>query len=182
VPTLAGRHGVVVGCGVMGLLNLAAARAMGAARLSAVEPDPGRRSLAGVCGADTALTPEEAGRQLRHAADFVVIGPGFPEVVQQSLQYVRPGGVAVLFTPTATGVLTPLDLGELYFREVTLAPSYSCGPDDTRQAAELLRSGVVNPLPIVTHRFSLLQMQEAFDTARRGGAAVKVLITFPEGK
>lgn len=180
VPAFAGRHGVVVGCGVMGLLNLAAARALGSSHLTAVEPDTTRRSMALVCGADHALTPEEAGRQLQQQADFVIIGPGFPEVIQQALQYVRSGGVAVLFTPTATGVLTPLDLGELYFREVTLAPSYSCGPDDTRQAAGLLRSGAVNPLPIVTHRFALSGIQEGFDTARRGGTAVKVLITFPE--
>ena len=52
----------------------------------------------------------------------------------------RPGGTALLFTPTATGVLTPLDLGELYFREVSLVPSYSCGPTDTRLAYELMRT------------------------------------------
>ena len=45
---------------------------------------------------------------------------------------VRPGGTALLFTPTPTDVLTSLDLGELYFREVSLVPSYSCGPEDTR--------------------------------------------------
>jgi len=178
VPTLAGRHGVVVGCGIMGLLNLATARARGTARLSAVEPDPHRGSLAGACGADTVLTPEEAKNALHHAADFVIIGPGFPEVIRQALQYVRPGGVAVLFSPTATEVLTPLDLGELYFREVTISPSYSCGPEDTLQAADLLRRNLVNPLLTVTHRFALDQIQEAFDTARRGGAAVKVLIHF----
>ncbi len=180
VPTFAGRHGVVIGCGVMGLLNVALARALNTSSITAVEPDPERRWLAKVCGAHTMLTPEDACQLLRHAADFVVIGPGFPEVIQQALEYVRPGGMAVLFAPTATGLRTALDLGELYFREVTLAPSYSCGPEDTRQAAELLRRGLVNPLPTITHRFSLTHIREAFDTARRGGAAVKVLITFPQ--
>jgi L-iditol 2-dehydrogenase len=74
-------------------------------------------------------------------------------------------------------VTTALDLGELYFREVSLVPSYSCGPDDTRQAHELLRCGQVRTEALVTHRFVLEDVQAAFDTARRGGVAIKVLVT-----
>lgn len=175
-PRLRGAEGVVVGCGIMGLLNLAAAKALGAGRLVAVEPDPERRRWALEVGAVEALTPAEAERSLKHSADFVVIGPGFPDVIRQSLTYVRPGGAALLFTPTASGVLTPLDLGELYFREVSLIPSYSCGPDDTRQAYELIRTSKVRPERLVTHRFPLNQVQDAYEAARRGGAVVKVLV------
>jgi L-iditol 2-dehydrogenase len=181
LPALAGAAGVVVGCGVMGLLHLAAAAALGAGRLAAVEPDPERRRRALQFGADEAWAPAEAGPALERTADFVVIGPGHPEVVRQALAYVRPGGTALLFTPTPSGVLTPLDLGELYFREVSLVPSYSCGPPDTRAAYELLRQERVRPEGLVTHRFPLDNIQEAYDTARRGGAALKVLITFPDG-
>jgi L-iditol 2-dehydrogenase len=107
-----------------------------------------------------------------------VIGPGHPDVVRQALGYVRPGGTAILFTPTPAGVATPLDLGELYFREVTLLPSYSCGPNDTRLAYEWLKEGLVCPDGLVTHRFALDEVQRAYDTARRGGPALKVLVTF----
>jgi L-iditol 2-dehydrogenase len=181
VPWLEGATGVVVGCGVMGLLNLATARALGAKRLVAVEPDPHRRQLAADFGATEALTPPQASQDLRHAADFVVIGPGQPEAIRQALSYVRPAGTAVLFTPTPTFVTTALDLGELYFREVSLIPSYSCGPEDTRQAYELLREGRVRTGGLVTHRFPLERIQEAYETARAGGTALKVLITFPDG-
>jgi L-iditol 2-dehydrogenase len=178
LPALNGLTGVVVGCGVMGLLNLAAARALGAGRLVAVEPDPGRLQRARACGADDTATPDEASRQLRHAADFIVIGPGHPDVIRQALAYVRPGGTALLFTPTPVGVPTELDLHDLYFREVSLVPSYSCGPDDTRSAYDLLRTGRARVEGLVTHRFPLERVQEAYDTARRGGAALKVLVTF----
>jgi L-iditol 2-dehydrogenase len=182
LPRLTGMPGVVVGCGVMGLLNLAAARALGAGRLAAVEPDSRRRSQALAFGADAAFTPEEARDNLAGSAEFVIIGPGHPEVIVQSLAYVRPGGAALLFTPTPGGVRTPLDLGDLYFREVSLVPSYSCGPDDTRQAYELLRQGRVEVRPLVTHRFALSEVQRAYDTARAGGAALKVLVEFEEGR
>jgi L-iditol 2-dehydrogenase len=161
----------------MGLLNLAAARAFGAASMVAVEPDADRRQAARAYGAAEVFTPEEAARALTGSIDFVVIGPGHPEVIRQSLGYVRPGGTALLFTPTPTGVLTPLDLGDLYFREISLVPSYSCGPDDTREAYQLLRQGKVRPEGLVTHRFPLQDIQRAYETARRGGPALKVLIT-----
>jgi L-iditol 2-dehydrogenase len=162
----------------MGLLNLAAARALGAGRLVADEPDPARLARAMDYGANDATTPDEAHRELRDVADFVVIGPGHPDVIRQALAYVRPGGTALLFTPTPAGVRTDLDLHDLYFREVSLVPSYSCGPRDTRQAYELLRTGRVRVEGLVTHRFPLERVQEAYDTARRGGAALKVLVTF----
>lgn len=170
--------GAVVGCGVMGLLNLAAARALGAdLPIVAVEPDADRRAAALTFRASDALTPDEAAEQLIEKVDFVIIGPGSPEVVRQSLRYVKPGGTALLFTPTPAGALTPLDLGELYFREVSLVPSYSCGPADTREAYDLLRTGEVDVRPLVTHRFGLAEVQRAYDTAKGGGATLKVLVT-----
>jgi L-iditol 2-dehydrogenase len=172
-------HGVVVGCGVMGLLNLMVARAWGVRFVTVVEPDPWRRDMALRCGARQALTPEAARSTLRGSADLVVIGPGHPEVINQALAYVRPGGTALLFTPTPAGVVTALDLGDLYFREVSLVPSYSCGPQDTRAAYGLLRERKVRPEVLVTHRFPLDRIQDAFDTALAGGEAIKVLVTFP---
>jgi L-iditol 2-dehydrogenase len=182
LPELRGKFGVVVGCGVMGLLNLAAARALGAGPLSAVEPDTTRRARASAFGASDTATPEGADRELRQQADFVVIGPGHPEVIRRALAYVRPGGTALLFTPTPVGVLTELDLHDLYFREVSLVPSYSCGPEDTHQAYDLLRTGRVSVDGLITDRFPLERVQEAYDTARRSGPVLKVLVTFEDGE
>jgi L-iditol 2-dehydrogenase len=181
-PAVRGRRVGVVGCGVMGLLNIQAAMACGAGDVVAIEPDGERRRAAAAFQVSAVLTPEQARQQLRHALDIVVIGPGLSEVIVQALEYVRPAGSAVLFTPTPTGVLTSLDLGELYFRDVSLVPSYSCGPTDTRQAYEWIRSGLVRPELLITHRFGLEEFQAAFDTARRGGPAIKVIVTFPEGE
>lgn len=177
---IAGRRVAVVGAGMMGLLNVLAAKAFGAAEVFVVELDAARREKATSVGA-VALSPDDALLRLRRAVDVVVIGPGFPAVIRQALEYVRNAGIACLFTPTATGVLTELDLGELYFRDVSLVPSYSCGPDETRLAYELLRTGQVEPRPLITHRFRLEDVQLAFDAAKGGGAALKSIVTFAEG-
>lgn len=179
------KHGVVVGCGVMGLLNLAAAKALGTELLWAVEPDPIRRDYALRFGADQVFAPTElagkVGSGAVEGADFAIVGPGMPEVIIQSLAYLRNGGTLVLFTPTPAGSLTPLDFDDLYFREMTLTPSYSCGPQDTRKAYELLRAGAVDVSSLVTHRFPIQEIQKAYDTAKRGGDVLKVLVTFEDG-
>jgi L-iditol 2-dehydrogenase len=177
---VAGRRVAVVGCGVMGLLNVQVALAYGAAEVIAVEPDAARRALALASGASAAWTPEAAGERLRHTADVVVIGPGQPDAIRQALAYVRPAGAACLFAPTGPGVLTPLDLGELYFREVALVPAYSCGPLDTALARDLIAANEVRPREMISHRFALADVQSAYDTARAGGAAVKIVITLSE--
>jgi L-iditol 2-dehydrogenase len=177
---VAGRRVVVVGCGIMGLLNIQVARAYGAAEVVAVEPNAARLVAARNSGAMQAWTPEEAGARLRHWADIVVIGPGHSEAIRQALDYVRPGGSACLFAPTAPGVLTPLDLGELYFREVSLIPAYSCGPVETAIARDLIATGGVRPRELITHRFALDDVQAAYDTARSGGAAIKIVVTLSE--
>ena len=171
-----GRVGVV-GCGVMGLLNIQAAQALGCEAV-AVEPDPVRRAAAGrYC---EALTPEQAEDGLRRSLDAVIVGPGLPAVIEQALGYVRPAGTLCLFAPTETGVRTGLDLGGLYFRDVSLVPSYSCGPEETRTAYAWIRDGKVKPLPLITHRFGLDDIQSAYDAARRGGACIKAVVTFAE--
>ena len=60
-------------------------------------------------------------------------------------------------------------------------PSYSCGP---RRHAAGVRAACATGRSIrgrsITHRFALDDVQTAFDTARAGGAAIKVIVTFPE--
>jgi L-iditol 2-dehydrogenase len=177
-------HGVVVGCGVMGLLNIAAAKAAGSSEVWAVEPDAERREHARRFGAERVFTPWELDDEIRkqgfEGADYVIVGPGSPEVIVQALGYVRNGGTVVLFTPTPS-VPTTLDFCDLYFREISLVPSYSCGPQDTRRAYGLLRTGAVDVSPLITHRFPIDEIQRAYNTAKSGGDVLKVLVVFGDG-
>jgi threonine dehydrogenase-like Zn-dependent dehydrogenase len=156
---------------------------MGLSRVIAVEPEPFRRQFALEVGADAAYSSEDTAgagssrpRSRIEPVDFAIIGPGSPEVISQSLTYIKGGGTAILFTPTPSGIETPLDLGDLYFRGIRLVPSYSCGPEDTRSGCQLLRHNRIQPERLITHRFPLVDVQTAYDTARQGGSVLKVLI------
>jgi L-iditol 2-dehydrogenase len=85
--------------------------------------------------------------------------------------------VVQYFAPTPPGEMVPIDLGAVFWREVTLQSTYSAGPADTRDALDLLASGQVRCEGIVTHHVPFGEVEEAFRLARTG-EALKVVIEF----
>ena len=176
--------GIVVGCGVMGLLNILAAKALGTQTIWAVDPDTTRLSIARRVGADAVFSPEMMLQSIQthkmDPADYAIVGPGIPSVLSGATQYVRNGGTIIQFTPTPFGQPTALDLTEMYLREVALIASYSCGPRETRTAYELLQTNRIDVSPLITHRFQIDEIQSAYNLAKQGSAVLKVLVTFPK--
>jgi L-iditol 2-dehydrogenase len=109
--------------------------------------------------------------------DLVFVSPGKAEVVRIWLDAVAPAGTLLLFTMAAPEETLALSPHDLYFREVSVVPSYSCGPDDTRQALGLLESRRVRVADLVTHRFPLQSAPEAFARAREPEGSLKVILT-----
>ena len=83
----------------------------------------------------------------------------------------------LLFTMAAPEETLALSPHDLYFREVSLVPSYSCGPDDTRQALQLISSRRVPVADLVTHRFPISKASDAFARAREPEGSLKVILT-----
>ena len=167
-----------MGAGAMGLLEVTAARAAGAAAVVAVEPRADRRALARDAGAaaigslEPAAVRDALGGEL---ADQVFVCTSDRGAIADALHLAAPGGVVQLFAPTPPGELVPIDLGTAFFREVTLQSTYSAGPADTRAALALLSSGAVDAARLVSHRLPLSSVEEAFRLAR-SGEATKVVV------
>ncbi|HSI30896.1 MAG TPA: hypothetical protein VK951_06160, partial [Miltoncostaeaceae bacterium] len=132
--------------------------AAGAAALAAPDPDDLREALGG-----TGL------------ADQVFVCTSNREAIAGALHLAGPGGVVQLFAPTPPGELVGLDLGAIFFREVSIQSTYSAGPFDTRDALALLAAGVVDASALVSHRLPLDRVEEAFRLAR-SGEATKVVV------
>lgn len=172
-----GSRVAVVGAGAMGLLEIGAARAAGAARVAAIEPREARRALARDAGA---VIPDGAGPEalrevLGGLADQVFVCTSDPGAIAGALELAGPAGVVQLFAPPRPGTPVPLDLGAAFFREVTIQSTYSAGPLDTRDALDLLARGAIDAAPLVSHRLPLDEVAEAFRLAR-SGEAVKVVV------
>ncbi|MEW6583494.1 MAG: zinc-binding dehydrogenase, partial [Actinomycetota bacterium] len=173
-----GARVAVVGAGAMGLLEVQAALALGAARVVAVEPQADRRALAEQAGA-TALADGSPGA-VREAlggdlADAVIVCTSNRGAIAGALHLAGDAGVVQLFAPTPPGEIVGLDLGAVFFREVEIQSTYSAGPHDTRDALAMLVSGAVRWRPLLTHTVPLADVQEAFRLAR-SGEAMKVVV------
>jgi len=180
-----GQSLLVVGLGTVGHLAARLARARGASRIAGADRVAFRIVQAKESGAGEAFdvdreTIAAGARRLSDGKgfDFVFVGPGKSGVVRSAFDAVAPGGTLLLFTMTPPEEEITLPGHDLYFREVSLVPSYSCGPDDTREALGLIASRRVPVADLVTHRFPLDDAPEAFARARDPHGSLKVVITF----
>ena len=171
----AGQSLLVVGCGATGQLAVRLGRALGASRIAAADRVASRLALARVSGADEVVHVDREG--LPQGFDLVFVGPGKSEVVRSGFASVAPGGTLLLFTMAPAEQRWEVVLHDLYFREITVVPSYSCGPGDMREAISLLASNRVKVADLVTHRFPIERAVEAFARAREPEGSLKVVIT-----
>lgn len=177
---------LVVGLGTAGQLAVRYAARLGATGIAGADRVASRRAMAQVSGAAETIdvsreTLAEGARRISggEGFDFVLVCPGRSEVIAEAFATVAPGGTLLLFTMPAPGDRLSFDGNALYFREVEVVPSYSCGPVEMKLALTLLSEGRVAVEDLVTHRFPVDRAKEAFARAREPEGSVKVLLTFP---
>lgn len=161
----------VIGLGVMGLMHALVAQSM-AARVAGTDFIEERRTFAQTLGVDARKPGEGVA-----GADVVICGPGSPEALRDAFAAVAAGGTVVMFTPLEPGVPLTLDPNDLYFRDVKLVTSYSCGPNDTRAALDLIARGVVTAERLGAIQYPLNEAAQAY-AALRGSQILKPIVTF----
>ncbi|MGA2409719.1 MAG: alcohol dehydrogenase catalytic domain-containing protein [Candidatus Binataceae bacterium] len=175
---------LVIGLGIMGMMHVRIARHLGAGLIIGADLSEQRARRAIELGADYGLAVKgnDLAAQVSEVtggamADVVIVGPGSGKVIGDGIAAAGKGATVVQFTATPPGEEMSVSPFDLYFNETRLVPSYSCGPDDTRQALELVRRGVITARELVTHQFPLAQINEAFAQAQKP-EALKVVVTF----
>jgi threonine 3-dehydrogenase len=178
----------VIGCGPIGLFAVAIARALGAWKVFAIEPNAERRALAGRMGADLLIDPaaeDPVVVVLRETdgggAEVVLEMSGNARAIDQGTRMVARGGrVSLLGLPD--GPVT-LDLNDqVIFKEARILGITGREMFRTwQQTTTLLSTGRVDVSPVITHRFGLEDYDEAFETARSGHAAKVIMIPGFEG-
>jgi L-iditol 2-dehydrogenase len=159
---------LIVGLGPMGLLLGQLARLRGASRTYGTDVRPDRRAGAAAFEVDALRPDEVVDRTGGRGADVVIVTPGTSRAVLAGLGYAAPGARVVCFTPLDPTDSLHLDQTALYFREIELLQSYSCGPDETRAALQLLAGGQLDPTASITHRVGLGGVAAALQRAHDG--------------
>jgi L-iditol 2-dehydrogenase len=157
---------LVVGAGVNGLLQIAAAHARSVEAVWIREPRSERLQLAESMGA------EHHGNEL---VDVAIVCTPKPDAIVAGAAALAPGGTLCLYAPPAPDTPPRFDATSLFLRELTVTASYSAGPADMRAALELIASGRVDVAPLVSHVVPLDETGRALDLQRRG-EALKVVV------
>jgi L-iditol 2-dehydrogenase len=167
----AGSAVAVVGCGPIGLMVVQLVRLLGATTVVAVDPLAHRREAAGRLGADLAVLPDEVpGAEVDVAFD--VAGPS--QAVDLAVGLARPGGRVVL-VGIPDDDTTTFRASTARRKGLTMLLSRRMG-DVYPRAIDMVERGVIDVDSIVTHRFGLTEVGEAFETAsHRRGHKVLVL-------
>jgi L-iditol 2-dehydrogenase len=181
-PMRLGDDVVIVGAGPIGLMHLQLARARGA-RLISSDPLPERLEAARALGAHDLVQPgpEDAVARVKEltegrGADAVVVAVSSAEAVRQGLQMAAIHGTVNAFAGIAPAVEFPFDPNLVHYREMGLTGSHDYIPHHFSVALKLLSLGIVRVAPLISHRFDLGAVREAFELAAgRGGLKAMVL-------
>jgi L-iditol 2-dehydrogenase len=161
----------VVGCGPIGLLLVQVARAAGARVVLAVDPLPHRREAAERAGAERVVAPEDLPPDVEADVAFEVAGTD--AAVDAAMEAVRPGARVVLVgipsdDRTSFGASLARRKGLTIVMVRRMNAVYP-------RAIRLVERGLVDVDALVTHRYPLSQIDEAFRVAvARTGLKVMV--------
>lgn len=174
---------VIIGAGPIGLAAILGAKLFSPSHIVAVDLADSRLEAARAFGADVVVNGgrEDVAAAVRGltgglGADVTMEAVGYPETFEQAVALVRPGGhVANL---GVHGKPATLHLEDIWIKDLTittgLVDTYS-----TPTLIGLVSSGGLDTSPMITHRFTLDQFEEAYDVFSRAGetGALKVLLT-----
>ncbi len=183
---IAGQTALVTGCGPIGLMSIAVAKACGSSAIFATETNEHRRKLAKQMGANLILNPlaEDPVKRILEATggtgvDVLLEMSGHPAAIQQGFKALRAGGRASLLGIPTENV--PLDLVEdVIFKGATVQGIYGRRMYETWvQMTALLKAGHVNLEPLFGERLELDNFEDAF-AKLQSGLAGKILM-YPNG-
>ena len=183
---IAGQTVLVTGCGPIGLMAIAVAKACGSSTVFATETNEQRRAMAKKMGADVVVNPANTDSVARiksetsgTGVDVLLEMSGNPAAIQQGFRALRAGGRASLLgIPTES---VPLDLvNDVIFKGATVQGIYGRRMYGTWvQMTALLKAGRLNLEPLFGERTPMEKFENAF-ALLQGGLAGKILM-YPDG-
>lgn len=188
LPTLVDLDIAIVGQGPMGQLFNMCVKSLGARQVIGIDKLESRLQTSVKTGATTTIcnAAEDPVAKVQEltggkGADIVIeaVGHG-DQQFNLCIELMAPGG-RILYFGVAPEIINGLRWRDLIFKNGTVHTSIN--PDFRRDfplAMQWIAERRVNVNPLVTHRFPLSQIQQAFETFRdRRDGAIKVFVEFP---
>jgi L-iditol 2-dehydrogenase len=181
-PMRLGDDVVIVGAGPIGLLHLQLARNRGA-RVIVSDPLAARLETARQLGAHDVIDAS-AGDPIAQVkdltegrgADAVIVAVGVGAAAEQGIEMAAIGGRVNFFAGFYPHVELPFDPNVVHYRQLLVTGSHDFSPHHFSTALKLIQHGIVRVEPLISHRFDLDDVKDAFEmAASRGGLKSMVL-------
>ena len=152
-----GKTVAIIGLGPIGCMMIDLARVMGAVKVIAVQRSRLRMEIARNYEADAYIASNEEG------PDIVMTTCGSVESHEQAIQMVAHRGCVNLFGGLGKDA-RPISVlsNTIHYKECFVTGSHGSVPRHHELAVRLLENGSVRVQPLITHRFPLADIHEAF--------------------
>ena len=180
VGAILGRSVVLLGAGSIGLIMLQLLKASGAHPIIVSEPDARKSRLAAAFGADVIVDPRiddlsaKVSDITEVGADIVIDCAGTLAASEIAIKLARRGGTVMQFGVVAPDKVARISPFDVYYKELTVLGSF-VNPFTHSRAIDLIASRRIDVKPLITHRFSLSDAENAMAMAQSGDA-VKIMI------
>jgi L-iditol 2-dehydrogenase len=179
----AGETAMVMGLGPIGLILAMLSKLEGATVIGS-DPMPERRAKSLSLGIDLAVDPREGrlaetigSRTQGRGADVVLVAVPIPAALTDALALARPGGRVLLFAQNDPKMKIEFPAAAVGVEEKEILGSYSAAVDRAGKAARLIFTHQLPVKELITHHFSLEDMDRALQLASRPvGDSLKVVI------
>ena len=181
----------VVGCGFMGQGFIHMAKLLGAGLVFACDFSDWRLEKALSLGASFGINPskEDSVEKLKslnsgRRADVVIVTVPLVKVLEQAFALAETGATIHMNSPTPPDQQMPFSPSDFYDRELVFTTKYSADHHDIYQVLRFLIAKRLEPKKVITHRFELEKIAEAFGLLagglEKGGESLKSVI-YPNG-
>ena len=173
---------VILGVGPTGIMHALLAKSAGFSKIFCLDLNDFRLEFAKKLGFeivrsdDTSLSEKIIESTDTSGVDVAIVATGSLEAFRDAIKLVRKGGTIVMFGVPSKGASIDIDMSIVYSKEITITTTYAASDLDTKTALELIASGKIDVKSLITHKYSLEDSQKAFEHAKTGDNAMKIII------
>jgi 2-desacetyl-2-hydroxyethyl bacteriochlorophyllide A dehydrogenase len=179
---IAGESVVVTGAGAIGLMAVAAAKALGAGPVILTDIENNRLQIGRKLGADIILNANDVNvvEKVREitggpGCDYLMECSGAPNALDEAVAMVSRGGRICLAAFAANPVT--FDASKLVMDNISMLGIRGEGKSAVKRAAALMGQGRIDVAPVHTHTFTLDEVPKAIEFARKKtDGAIKVVV------
>ncbi|MFX0207250.1 MAG: zinc-dependent alcohol dehydrogenase family protein [Candidatus Hodarchaeota archaeon] len=173
---------LVLGAGPIGLLMVSLIKSLYRSKVIVSEPNSSRRILASNLGADIVIDPSENSlteivydETEKQGVDISIEAVGSSRTAKDAIELLNRGGKSLIFGVSPPEETVQIKLFELYNKEISLFGSFT-NPHENHEALELLSNNIIDPSKIISHEFSIENLEKGLLLMRNITSDVKKII------